>query len=69
MLDHIFIWLDPTFPTPPSVPGRIARTYMGDIPRWEPMGQYLVKITSIQVGMAFISLKLIDGVPSHAKGV
>jgi hypothetical protein len=42
---------------------------MGDIPRWEPMGQYLVKITSIQVGIAFISLKLIDGVPSHAKGV
>ena len=34
MLDHIFIWLGPAPPTPPSLPGLHARTYVGTPPRW-----------------------------------
>ena len=41
---------------------------MGTLPRWDPMQQYLVKITNIQVDITVIIPKLIDGVPSHAKG-
>jgi hypothetical protein len=33
------------------------------------MWQYPIKITNIQVEITFIVPKLIDGVPSHAKGV
>ena len=32
------------------------------------MWQYPVKFTYIQVDITFVVLKLIDGVPSHAKG-
>jgi hypothetical protein len=41
---------------------------VGSFPHLEPMGQYMVKITNIQVDITFIILKLIDEVPSHAKG-
>ena len=67
-LDHIFIWLGPAPPTPPSLSGLLAHTCMGTLPHWEPMWQYLVKITHIEVDITFIIPKLIDGVPSHAKG-
>ena len=40
----------------------------GNSSHWEPMWQYPVKITNIQVDITFIIPKLIDGVPSHAKG-
>jgi hypothetical protein len=65
---HIFIWLSPTPPTPPSLPGHPAHTCVGTPSRWEPMRQYVVKITNIQVDINFIILKLIIGVPSHAEG-
>ena len=55
-------------PMPPSLPGLPAQTCVGTLPRWEPMQQYPVKITNIQVDITFIILKLIDEVPSHAKG-
>ena len=67
-IDHIFIWLGPTPPTPPLLPGRLAHTCVGTFPRWEHMRQYLVKITNIQVDITFIIPKLIDGVSSHVKG-
>jgi hypothetical protein len=66
-LDQIFIRLGSAPPMPPSLPGLHAHTCVGTLPRWEPMRQYLVKITSIQVDITFIILKLIDGVPSHVK--
>jgi hypothetical protein len=56
-------------PTLPILSSHPARTYMGIRPRWEPMWQYSNKIINIQVDITFIILKLIDGVPSHAKGV
>jgi len=68
-LDHIFIWLCLAPPTPPSLFDFPAHTCMGNLLRWEPMYQYLVKTTNIQVDITFIISKLIDGVPSHAKGV
>ena len=67
-LDHIFIRLGPTPPTPPSLPDLPARTYMGTPPRWEPMWQYLVKTTNIQVDITLIIPKLINEVPSNTKG-
>ena len=67
-LDHIFIQLGPTPPTPFSLRSLPARTCVGTPPRWEPMWQYPVKITNIQVDITFIINKLIDGVPSHARG-
>ena len=63
-LDHIFIWLGAT---PPSLPGLPARTCVGTLPHWEPMWQYPVKTTNIQVDITFIIPKLNDGVPSHVK--
>ena len=36
-LDHIFIWLGPTPSMPPSLPGLLARIYVGTPPRREPM--------------------------------
>ena len=45
-----------------------ARTCVGTPPCWEPISQYMVKIINIQVDITFIIPKLIDGVPSHAKG-
>jgi hypothetical protein len=42
---------------------------MGTPPRWEPMWQYSVKMTNIQVEISFTIPKLIEGVPSHAKEV
>jgi hypothetical protein len=68
-LDHIFISLGPTPPTPPSLSGRVACMWVGTLTRWEPMWQYPVKITIIQVDVTFINPILIDGVRSHAKGV
>ena len=56
------------FPSLPSLPDVHARTCVGTFSRLEPMWQYLVKITNIKVDITFIILKLIDGVPSHAKG-
>ena len=61
MLDHIFIQLSSVPPTPPSLPGLPARTYVQEL-----MWQYPIK--NIQVDVTFIFLKLIDGVPLHAKG-
>ena len=67
-LDHIFIRLGPTPRTPPPLSGLPAHTCIGTLPRWEPMSHYQVKITNIQVDITSIIPKLIDGVPSHAKG-
>ena len=36
-LDHIFFQLGPTPPMPPSLHGLPAHTYVGTLPRWEPM--------------------------------
>ena len=56
----------------PSHPSFIAQlpacTCVETLPRWEPMWQYVVKVTNIQVDIIFIISELIDGVPSHAKG-
>ena len=67
-LNHICVRPCPTPPTPLSVPGRLACTCMGTLPRWEPMWQYLVKISNIQVDITFIIPEFLDEVPSHAKG-
>ena len=66
-LDHFFIQMGPIPPTPPLVPGLPAHTCVGTLPRWEPMWQYSVKITNIQVDITFIIPKLINVVPSHKK--
>ena len=58
----------PALPTLPSLPDLPAYTYVGTSPRWKPMRQYPIKITNIQVDITSIVSKLIDGVPSHAKG-
>ena len=55
-------------PMPPSLPGLPARTCAGTLPCWESMWQYLIKFTKVQVDITFIISKLIDAVPSHAKG-
>ena len=47
---------------------KISTCKISTLPRWEPMWQYLVKITNIQVHIIFIIPKLIDEVSSHAKG-
>jgi hypothetical protein len=60
----------PAPPTPPSLLGLPmvpAYTCVGTLPHWEPMRQYLIKITKIQVDTTFITPKLFDGVPSHAE--
>lgn len=44
------------------------RGRLGALPSWEPMWQYMVKITNIQIDITFINPKLIDGVPSRVKG-
>jgi hypothetical protein len=67
-LDRIFIRLGPAPPTPPSLPHLPACTCVGTPPRWEPMRQYPIKITNVQVAITFSVPKLIDGVPSHTKG-
>ena len=67
-LDHIFIWLGCTPPMLPLLPSLLACMCVGTLPCWQPMRQYPVKITNIQVDITFIIPKLIDGVPSHAKG-
>ena len=67
-LNHICVRLGLAPPTPPSWHGLPARTCVGTPPRWEPISQYLVKIIKFQVDITFIIPKLIDGVPSHAKG-
>ena len=67
-LDHIFIQLGHAPPTPPSLHGLLVYTCVGTLPHWEPMWQYPIKITTIQVDITFIILKLIDEVLSHAKG-
>ena len=36
-LDHIFIWMGPAPPTPPSLPSLHARTCVGTLLRWELM--------------------------------
>ena len=36
-LDHTFIRLGSTPPTPLSLPGLLACTCVGTLPRWEPM--------------------------------
>ena len=51
-----------------SLPSFHVRICMGTLPRLDLMRQYPVKITNIQVDVTFIIPKLIDGVPSHAKG-
>ena len=38
-LDHIFIWLGPVPPTPPTLPGHLACTCMRTPSRLEPMSQ------------------------------
>ena len=50
--------------TPPSIPNLHACTHVGTHPDWEPMWQYPVKITNIQVDITFITPigKLIDEV-------
>jgi hypothetical protein len=58
----------PCPPTSPSVPSIPTRTCVGALPCWQPMCQYMVRITPIQIDMTFIIPKLIDGLPSHAKG-
>ena len=70
-LDHIFIRLGPAPPAPPassSLPSLYVRICVGALPCWESMWQFPVRITNIQVGITSIIPKLIDGVPSHAKG-
>ena len=67
-VDHIFIRLGPTPPTPSSLPGPLSYTCVGPPPHLEPMWRYTIKFTNIQADITFIILKLIDGVPSHAKG-
>ena len=52
----------------PSLPKLPTPTCVGTLPRWEPMWQYPIKITDIQVDINFIIPKLIDGIPSHVKG-
>ena len=47
--------------TPPSLLDLLARTYVGTLPRREPMWQYPVKIINIQLDVTFIIPKLIDG--------
>ena len=66
-LDHIFIGLGPAPATPPSLSGFPARMCVGTLPRWEPMWQYPIIITHIQVHITFIVPNLIDKVPSLAK--
>ena len=61
-LNHIYVRLGPAPPTPPSLHSLLANTYVGTLPHWEPMWQYPVKITNIQVDITFIIPKLIDGV-------
>ena len=56
-------------PKLPSLPNIPTQTCMGPLPCREPMWQYLVKSTHIQVDIAFIIPKLIDGVPSHARSI
>ena len=58
-LDHIFIQLGPAPPTPPSLPVPAWKLFLIGNP---------VKIIKIKVDITFIIPKLIDGVPSHAKG-
>ena len=53
---------------PPSLLGLYARIFLGIILCLKPMRQYPVVITNIQVDITFIVARLIDGVPSHAKG-
>jgi hypothetical protein len=65
---RIFIWLGPTRPTPPSLHGLLVHTCLGTHLCWEPVWRYAVKIIHIQVDITFIIPKLIDGVPSRAKG-
>ena len=67
-LDHIFIQLGPAPPTPPSLPNLPARTCVGTLPCWAPMWHYRAKLHLFKVDITFIVPKLIDGVPSHAKG-
>ena len=66
-LDYIFIRLGHVFSMSFSLSGLPGRTCVGTPSRWEPMWQYPIKITIIQVGITFIILKFIDGVPSHVK--
>jgi hypothetical protein len=67
-LEHVSIWLGPTPPTRPSLPGHPARTCMGTFPLWELIWQYLVKFTNIQVDITFIIPNLINEAHSHGKG-
>jgi hypothetical protein len=55
--------------TPPSLPIIPTQTCVGPLTHWELMWQYPVKITNIQVDIAFIIPKLVDGVPSHARSI
>ena len=54
---------DTSFTAQSSCPHNI-----GILSRWEPMSQYPVQITNIQVDIIFIIPKSIDEVPSRAKG-
>ena len=57
-LDHICVQLGPTSPMPPSLPNLPAHTHVGSPPRSEPMWQYPLRITNIQVDITFIIPKL-----------
>ena len=50
---------------PPSLPGLPVRTCVGTLLHWEPIWQYPVKITNIQVDITFIISKLFNGVLFH----
>ena len=45
-----------------------TRTCVGTLLYWKSLWQYPVKIAYIKVDITFIIPRLIDGVPSHAKG-
>ena len=45
-------FVGPVLPTPPSLHGCPVRTCMGTLSCWEPMWQYPIKITNIQVDIA-----------------
>ena len=51
----------------PSLSGLPVRTCVWTFPRWEPMWQYPVKITNMQLDITFVIPKIIGAVPSHAK--
>ena len=66
-LDHIFVWLGPALPTPPSLHGLPVCTCVGTLFIGNQCDNTRSRL-QIKVDIAFIISKLMNGVPSHAKG-